>query len=276
MASAQSDVGRAEPRQVHREGVPRSSRRSAPPARPPAARRAVRTGGAGSRRASPSAPVTARSPRFDDRDLLAGDRRDRRPEPVGVVQPHVRQHRDAAVPRVRRVEPPAEARPRPARGRARTRRSGGTSPRSAARTPSAARGVVATRSASGQHAVDQPGEVAGRDGPAVDHDPLAVGHEVGLGRLADAVPGGAQRRSGERDDAALAVRAGDERAADLSLRVAQRAQQRADPPETEADAVPAARLERGERVRVRARGLAAGPLGRLTRASARPRRTRTG
>ena len=45
---------------------------------------------------------------LDDRGLLPCDRGDRRPEPVHVVEGDVRDRGDAAVPGVRRVEPPAE------------------------------------------------------------------------------------------------------------------------------------------------------------------------
>jgi hypothetical protein len=68
----------------------------------------------------------------------------------------------------------------------------------------------------GQHGPDESGERRGVDRPPVDDDPLAVGHEVRLRRLADAVAGGAQRGPGQRDDRALAVGPGDEGAADAS------------------------------------------------------------
>ena len=45
----------------------------------------------------------------DDRGLLAGDRGNRRAQPLGVVEIDVRDRGDAAVPRVRRVEAAAEA-----------------------------------------------------------------------------------------------------------------------------------------------------------------------
>ena len=44
-----------------------------------------------------------------DLDLLARDRPDRRPQLGDVVQPDVGEHRDAAVPRVRRIQPAAKA-----------------------------------------------------------------------------------------------------------------------------------------------------------------------
>ena len=58
-------------------------------------------------------PVTARAGHgqvaaLDDRRLLAGDRRDRVAQAVGVVEVDVGDHRDAAVPGMRRVQPAAE------------------------------------------------------------------------------------------------------------------------------------------------------------------------
>ena len=73
---------------------------------------------------------------------------------------------------------------------------------------------------------------------------------MGLRRLADAVAGRPQRRPGEGEDAALAVRAGDQRAADGELRIAERAEERPRPAEAEADAESTALLDRGERLRV--------------------------
>ena len=103
----------------------------------------------------------------------------------------------------------------------------------------------------GDHRPDEPRERCGIDRPPVDDDPLPVGHEMRLGRLADAIAGGAERGAGERDDAALAVGAGDERAPDGQLRVAHRPEQRPDPAEAEAHPVPATRLDLGQRLGVR-------------------------
>ena len=72
-----------------------------------------------------------------------------------------------------------------------------------------------------------------------------------LGRLADAQPGGPQRGAGKREDAALAVRAGHERAAQSELRIAEFMEDRAHSPEAEVDAEPSALAERLEGLRVR-------------------------
>ena len=137
-----------------------------------------------------------------------------------MVEVDIRDHRDAAVPGVRRVQPAAQAHldkrhvdlllrePAEQHGgqqlELRRRPVLGLDARRRAAAPATSRG-----------------ERSGGDGPAVDDDPLAVGHEVGLGRLGDAVSGRPQRGSRERDDGALAVRPGDERAARRELRVAQ-------------------------------------------------------
>ena len=100
----------------------------------------------------------------------------------------------------------------------------------------------------GQDVADEPGERAGVDRAAVDDDPLAVGDEMWLGRLADAIAGGPERGPGQRDHAALAVGAGDQRAADRQLRVAHRSQEGPDASEPEAHPVAATRLDRRQRL----------------------------
>ena len=109
MPAAQADPGRPEARQLDVDAVAIASRRSAAgstiverhaePARAPPDDRERLAGRAGHRQ------VAA----LDDRRLLAGDVADRRAEPVHVVEIDVRDRRHAAVPGVRRVEPPAEA-----------------------------------------------------------------------------------------------------------------------------------------------------------------------
>ncbi len=64
--------------------------------------------------------------------------------------------------------------------------------------------------------------------------------------LAGAQAGGAQRGAGEREDAALAVRARDERTADAELRIAELSEQGAGPPEPEPDPESAAFGQGGE------------------------------
>jgi hypothetical protein len=255
-----ADVDRAKARQLDPQRVPgpaqdRGRRRDqqwhAEPRAPPAQdsqRLALRTG---------RGPVTS----LHDRDLLAGDRRDRRAQPVHVVEPHVGQHRDPAVPGVRRVQASAKAHldQRDVRRDLREVPEHHRGQQLELRWRPQARGdPVGQR----QDLLDQAGEGLGRDRPAVHDDPLPVRHEVGLGRLSHAIAGGPEGGPGERDDAALAVRPGDERAAHLELRVPERTQQGADPAEPEADPVSAAGLERGERGRVAHGRLAGGRPGR--------------
>ena len=125
----------------------------------------------------------------------------------------------------------------------------------------------ATRSATASTACDVAGEVVGVDGPAVDHDPLAIADQVRLGRLADAQAGRAQRAPGQGQHAALAVGARDERAADRELRVAQRVEQGPGPAQPQADAEPAAVGQRGERRRGRLGAMATRPATRHSRVS---------
>ena len=69
----------------------------------------------------------------------------------------------------------------------------------------------------------------------------------GLGVSPIRYPAARSAEPGERDDGALPVGAGDERAAHGGLGVVQLAQQGAHPAEAETDAVPAPRLDRRER-----------------------------
>ena len=92
--------------------------------------------------------------------------------------------------------------------------------------------------------------VAGIDRAAGDLHPLAVRDEVRLGRLAGAQAGRSNRGRGEGQDAALAVRAGDERPADAELRIAQLAEERPRPAQPEPDPEAAPIRECAERVRV--------------------------
>ena len=99
-----------------------------------------------------------------------------------------------------------------------------------------------------QGLANEPGEVLRRHGSAVHHEPLPVGHEMRLGRLSHAQAGGPQRRAGEREDASLAVRPGDEGAAEPELRVAEFAQERAYSPKAQVDPEPTALGDRDERL----------------------------
>ena len=102
---------------------------------------------------------------------------------------------------------------------------------------------------------DQPGEVGRCDRPAVHLDPFPVRDEVRLGRGAHPVAGGAKGRVREREHAALAVRAGDQRPANGPLGMIELTQQRAGPPEPEPDPEPAALTQRSK-------GLPVGETGR--------------
>ena len=190
--------------------------------------------------ASPVAPVTARSPRSMIARLLAGDGRDRRPEPVGVVEVDVGDRGDPAVPGVGRVEPAAEPHldqreVEPRLGEVAEDDGGQQLELGRWR-----RAAGATRSASGRTSPTSRANVAASIGRPSTCDPLPIGDQVRLWRLADPEPGGPQRAPGEGEDAALAVRARDERAADAELRVAELAEQGPRPAEPEPDAEPAA------------------------------------
>ena len=94
-----------------------------------------------------------------------------------------------------------------------------------------------------EHLADEPGERRRIDRAGHRPGPVRGSDEVRLGCLADAMAGRAQRRRGQGQDAALAVRAADQRAAERQLRIAELAQKRAGPAKTESDAEPAALLE---------------------------------
>ncbi len=93
---------------------------------------------------------------------------------------------------------------------------------------------------------DQPGELGRLDQPAGDLEPLAIGHEVRLGRLAGTQAGRAQDARDEGQDAALAVRAADQRSPEGELGIAQLAQQGPGPAEAQANPEAAALVEGGQ------------------------------
>ncbi len=98
---------------------------------------------------------------------------------------------------------------------------------------------------------DEPGERRRVDEPAVHLEPLAIGDEVRLGRLGDPLAGLPERAGGDRQDAALAVRPGHERAAQAELRVAELAKERPGPSQPEPDPEAATILEGPQRLLVR-------------------------
>ena len=218
--AAQSDPRRPQPGQVDVDAVAipaeqRSrdglrERHAQSPCSPPDDRQAV-AAGAGDRQ------VAA----LDDRRLLAGDRGDRGSQAVGVIEVDVGDHGDAAVPGMRRVKPASEAHLHERDVRSDLGEAGEDD-----RGQQLELGRFAVPASDGvadpQHAPRQPAEVVRIDRPAIDLDPFPVRHEVGLGRRPDAIPGGAQRRVGEREDASLPVRPRDEGSTGRSFRVAER------------------------------------------------------
>ena len=176
---------------------------------------------------------------LDDRRLLARDRRDRVAEPGHVVEGDVRDRRDAAVPGVRGVEPPAQADlderdldpllGEPAEEHGREQLELRRRPVSTLVTTSCAHDLP-----------NEPRERHRVDRPAVDLQPLAVADEVRLGGRPDPGPGCTQRGSGEGQDAALAIRAADERTPQLELRIAECLEERACPSQAQTDPEPPA------------------------------------
>jgi hypothetical protein len=114
------------------------------------------------------------------------------------------------------------------------------------RRPEAARDPVG----GSKHLPRQPGERRRVDRAPGDLHPLAVRDEVRLRRLARSQARGTHRRAGERQDAALAVRAGHEGPADAELWIAELAEERSGSPEAEVDPEAAPIGERAEGVRV--------------------------
>ena len=102
----------------------------------------------------------------------------------------------------------------------------------------------------GKHLAGKSGERLRVHRHAVDLEPLAIRDQMRLGRLAGSVSRGLQCRADQRQDAALAVRAGDQGAAEGALRVAETGQQSPRAGQPEVDSKAAARLQRHERVRV--------------------------
>ena len=166
-----------------------------------------------------------------------------------MVEADVGDHRDTAVPGVGRVEATAQPHLHQHDVRERVRE-----------VPEHDRGEqleLGRRAEASGHAVGerergghQAGERLRCDRPPVHDDPLPVRDQVWLGRLAHVVPGGPQGGSGQRDDAPLAVGPGDQRPTNGELGVTHRPEQRSDTSKAEADAVPAAGLDRRESRRI--------------------------
>ena len=223
-------------------------------------------------------PVTARArhgqvPALDDGCLLAGDLRDRIAQTVHVIEVHVRDHGHATVPDVCRVEPSAEPDLDQGDVRADLLEPGEGDGREQLEL---GRLAVATRDPIGdvQDQSDQPGEVVRRDRPAVQTDPLPIGHEVRFRCGPHAIAGGLQRRPDQRQHAALAVRPADQRATDGPLRVVQFVQECAGAPESEPDTESATLTQRPQGLSVGETGRWLGHRWPVTRESVRPHRTR--
>ena len=194
---------------------------------------------------------------------------DRRSEPVGVVEVDVGDRCDPSIPGVGGVEPAAEADldqgqvdlhlGEPAEGDRGQELELGRLARAA---PAHSAGRV-------EDLADESGEGGGVDEPAVDLEPLPIADEMGLGGLGDAQAGGSQCRTGQGEHAALAVRPGNQRPAELELRIADLAEERPRPTQPETDPEATAFLEGPERLLV-AEGAHVTPW------TARPRRRRTG
>ena len=224
---------------------------------------------------SPSAPVTARSPR----SMIAAFSR----AILAIVSPSRSMWSRSTL--VTTATPPSQACVASSRPPSPTSTSA-TSGRTSANRREDDRGqqlelgrlAVAARDPVGraEHTTDQPREVVGGDRPPVDADPLAIGHEVRLGRRTDAIAGRPERRVGQGEHAALAVGAGHQRAADRQLGMAELAQQRTRPAKPEPDTETAARGDRSQGLVVGEVGPRRGHRSPVTRGTARPRRRRTG
>ena len=163
-----------------------------------------------------------------------------------MVEVHVGDRRHAAIPGMGRIEPTAEAdlddREVDTGIREVAERERGEQLELGRRTVTPG-DPVGDR----QAVADEAREIVRGDRVTRDPDPFAVGHEMRLRRLPGAIAGGRETRADERDHAALAVGAADERAADPLLGVPESFQQRPGPSEAQADPEPPPCLQRGDR-----------------------------
>ncbi len=199
--------------------------------------------------ASPEAPVTARSPRSMIAAFSRAMWRDRRSQPVHVVEIDVRDRGHSSVPGVGRVQPAAEPDlderqvdaflGEPAEDHR------GEELELGRRTEPAGNAI-----GRGERLADEPGERGRVDRAPADLEALAVRHEVRLRRLAGAMAGRPERRSGQGQDTALAIRARDQGPPNRALRIAELTQECACPAKPEPDTEAAAIGERLERGRV--------------------------
>ena len=270
VSAAQADPGAPEPRQLHLDpiavpteewgGLHFPQRHAQPP------------------RASTNdrQPLTARAghgevPPLDDRGLLARDLRDCVAEPIHVIEVDVGDHGHAAVPGMGRVQAASQADFHESDVRSDLGESGeedGGQQFEFGR-------VTVTRSdavSDDRDASDQPGEVRAGDRLPIDLDPLAIGRQMRLGRCADTIAGRPKGRVRESQHAALAIRSGDERAADRPLGMVQLAKQRTCPAETQPDTEPAAPVEGAQGLLIGQRCPRHADRRPVTRGSVLPRR----
>ncbi len=184
---------------------------------------------------------------LDDGRLLPRDRHDRRAQPIHVVERDVGHDRHAAVPDVGGIEPSTESdldqgdveirlREMPEDDRGEQLELG--------RLPVVAGDRIGDR----QDRTHVAREVGRIDRLSVDHDPFAIADEMRLRGLAHPVPGGPQRARRQGQDTALPVGPGHEGPAHGALRIAQRPEECASPPQSEVDAESAAVRQRGKRL----------------------------
>ena len=191
----------------------------------------------------------------DDRGLLFGDRLDRGSEPVGVVERYVRDDGHSAVPGVRGVEPAAQPN---LDNREIHAHLGEPQERDGRQQLEFGRVAVPAGHGFGlgQHPPGKTRERLAVNRHSADLQPLAVGHEMRLGRLADLVSGRGEGRPNEGQHAALAIRAGNQGAAEGTFGVIESGEQGLRSTKSEANAESTAGCERVERLGV------AEPVGR--------------
>ena len=173
--------------------------------------------------------------RFEDARLFRRDRLQRRTEVLGVVQRDVRDHADAEIEDVGRVETPAQANLADQQVDAGARKvvKGGTGQDlELGRRAELCRNFVND----GLKLGEKGREVILRDRPLVNLDPLGVRNEVGLRHQADAIAGRLQDAGQHGADRALAVGAGDVDPLEQVLRIPERVQQGVGPLQSELDA----------------------------------------
>ena len=186
---------------------------------------------------------------YDDGGLLPGDRLHSGSEPVRVIERDVGHDGYSAIPGVGRVEPAAQP---DFDDRQIDADFGEPEERDGGQDLELGRVAVAAGHDVGfcQDPAHQSREGVGFNGLAANPKPLAIGDQMGLGRFADPIPGRGQCGAHERQHAALAVRAGDQGAAERSLGMIEPGQECTCASQPQVNAESPAGLERGERLSV--------------------------